>query len=151
VVVLDGDGSADLADLPALLAPIAANEADLVIGDRTRRAAAGSLTAGQRAGNLLACSWISAYAARRGHPHRPRDLGPFRAARWGALMDLGLVDPTWGWNVEMHLKAVRVGLRIAEVPVAWHPRTAGTSKISGDLRGAARAGVRVLEACWRYA
>ena len=76
-------------------------------------------------------------------------MGPFRAARYDALMGLGLVDATWGWNVEMQLKALRAGLRVAEVPVANRERI-GTSKISGSVRGSVRAGVRICWACWHY-
>ena len=77
------------------------------------------------------------------------DMGPFRAARYRALVELGLVDATWGWNVEMQLKALRAGLRVVEVPVANRPRI-GRSKISGSVRGSIRAGVRICWACWHY-
>lgn len=144
VVVLDADHAAFIGDLAALLAPIAAGEADLVVGDRTAGAEPGALTAAQRAGNRLATALIAGQTGRRF-----RDLGPFRAIRWDALLALGMVDPTWGWNVEMQLKAARHGLRIVEVPVRYRPRI-GTSKISGSLRGVARAGYRIVWACWRY-
>jgi hypothetical protein len=81
---------------------------------------------------------------------RTRDLGPLRAVRYAALVALGMVDPTWGWNVEMHMKAARAKLRVQEISVRYTPRIAGRSKISGSWRGAARAGARMLEACWRY-
>ena len=144
VVILDADHSADLADLPGLLAPIRAGRADLVLGERVTRAAPGALTAQQRVGNRVATALIW---ARTGV--RYRDMGPFRAIRWTALAQLGMVDPTWGWNVEMQMKAARQGLRVVEVPVAWGARV-GTSKISGTLSGVVRAGGRILWACWRY-
>ena len=146
VVILDADGSCVIDDLDALLAPLAAGEADLVIGDRTRLAESRSLTRAQRAGNVVATRLIAASSGLR-----TRDMGPFRAVRTEALLALGMSDPTWGWNVEMHLKAARAGLRVHEVPVRYRPRAAGESKISGTWRGAARAGVRMLQACWRYA
>ena len=146
MVIVDADGSCVIDDLDALLAPLAAHEADLVIGDRTRLAEAGSLTRAQRVGNLVATRIIAATSGLR-----TRDLGPFRAIRAEALLALEMCDPTWGWNVEMHLKAARAGLRVREVPVRYRPRAAGASKISGSWRGAARAGVRMLQACWRYA
>jgi glycosyltransferase involved in cell wall biosynthesis len=145
-VILDADGSCVIDDLDALLAPLAAGEADLVIGDRTRLAESGSLTRAQRAGNAVATRLIAASSGLR-----TRDMGPFRAIRTEALLALGMSDPTWGWNVEMHLKAARQRLRVREVPVRYRPRAAGESKISGSWRGAARAGVRMLQACWRYA
>ena len=76
-------------------------------------------------------------------------MGPFRAIRWSALERLEMVDPTWGWNVEMQIKAARRGLRVREVPVRYRARI-GQSKISGTLQGAARAGYRIVWACWRY-
>lgn len=144
VVILDGDHSAYAEDLPILLGPLREGRADLVLGERLTIGDPDALTLPQRVGNRLAASLI---AARTGH--RYRDFGPFRAARWGAILDMGLVDPTWGWNVEMQLKALRSGVRVLEVPVRNRPRI-GTSKISGTLQGVARAGYRILWACWRY-
>lgn len=145
VVIMDADHSCDAADLPALLDPIRQGRADFVLGERLSRGERGALTPPQRAGNTLATALI---AARTGH--RYADMGPFRAIRWSALRALGMEDRTWGWNVEMQLKALRAGLRVLEVPVACRPRI-GQSKISGTVRGVARAGVRILYACWRYA
>jgi glycosyltransferase involved in cell wall biosynthesis len=145
VLIVDADGASDPVDLPALLAPIEQGIGDLVVGDRTRSAAPGALTLAQRVGNAVATRVI---ALRTGV--RTRDLGPLRAVRYPALVALGMVDPTWGWNVEMHMKSTRADIRIVEVPVRYAPRIAGRSKISGSWRGAARAGARMLEACWRY-
>lgn len=144
LVILDADHAADAADLPALLGPIRAGRADLVIGERLTRGTRDGLTAPQRVGNRLVTTFIR---ARTGH--RATDLGPFRAIRWSALRALGMEDPTWGWNVEMHLKALRAGLRVIEVPVANRARI-GRSKISGTVQGVVRAGVRMVYACWRY-
>lgn len=144
VVILDGDHSAYAEDLPVLLAPIREGRADLVLGERLTLGDPDALTPPQRAGNRLASALIAVQTGRR-----YRDFGPFRAMRWGALLDMGLVDMTWGWNVEMQLKALRSGVRVLEVPVRHRPRI-GTSKISGTLRGVVRAGGRILWACWRY-
>lgn len=144
VVVWDGDHSVDPADLPALLAPLERGEADLVLGDRTARAAPGSMPPQQRWGNALATFLIA-----RQTGHRFADMGPFRAGRYDALVGLALVDATWGWNVEMQLKALRAGLRVVEVPVANRERI-GRSKISGTVRGSLRAGGRICWACWHY-
>jgi glycosyltransferase involved in cell wall biosynthesis len=144
VVILDGDHSVYLDDLDRLLAPIRENRADMVVGDRTALAEPGALTPPQRVGNALATALI---ARRTGH--RYRDMGPFRAIRWGALLDLGMTDRTWGWNVEMQMKAAILGLRVLEVPVRYRPRI-GTSKISGTISGVVRAGAKILWACWRY-
>ncbi len=144
VVVWDGDQSIDPDDLPALLAPIERGDADLVLGDRTRLAEPGALPPQQRWGNrwatmLLRLSTGLAF----------RDMGPFRAMRYDALTSLRMCDPTWGWNVEMHLKALGAGLRVVEVPVHCRVRV-GQSKISGTLRGTLRAGARITWAFWRY-
>lgn len=144
VVILDGDHSAYLEDLEALVAPIRRGEADLVIGERLTRAEPGSITPQQRYGNALAVGLIAAVTGRR-----YRDMGPFRAARFPALLALGMEDLTWGWNVEMQMKAVQAGLRVLEVPVGHRPRI-GTSKISGTVSGVARAGAKILWAVWRY-
>ena len=144
VVILDGDHSAWAEDLPILLQPIQDGRADLVLGERLTLGDPDALTVPQRAGNRLATALIAAQTGRR-----YRDFGPFRAIRWGALLDLGMEDPTWGWNVEMQLKALRSGVRVLEVPVRHRTRI-GTSKISGTLQGVVRAGGRILWACWRY-
>jgi len=144
VVIMDGDHSADPDDLPALLGPIERGEADMVLGDRTERAARGSMPPQQVWGNVLATALIRLQTG-----HRYRDMGPFRAIRWGALERLDMEDPTWGWNVEMQLKALRHGVRVLEVPVRYRTRI-GTSKISGTVSGVARAGAKILWACWRY-
>jgi hypothetical protein len=78
------------------------------------------------------------------------DLGPFRAIRWSSLVTLRMSDQTWGWNVEMQMKAITRGLRVIEVPVRYRARNAGRSKISGTLRGSAKAGARILWAVRRY-
>ncbi|MEQ1503931.1 MAG: glycosyltransferase family 2 protein [Myxococcota bacterium] len=145
VVILDAD-HADPADrLLELVAPIADGHADLVLSDRSRTAEPGALTVAQRLGNQLAVGLIAAVSGRR-----YRDLGPFRAVSWGALTALSMEDPTWGWNVEMQLKAVRLGLRVVELPLPYRSRARGRSKISGSVRGVVRAGARILWAVNHY-
>jgi glycosyltransferase involved in cell wall biosynthesis len=144
VVVFDGDHSMYAEDLPALLEPILAGRADMVLGERVTRAEPGSLTPQQRFGNALATRLIR---LRTGH--RYLDMGPLRAIRWSSLLALEMEDPTWGWNVEMQMKAVKRGLRVLEVPTGYRPRI-GTSKISGTVSGVVRAGAKILWACWRY-
>jgi len=139
IVVLDADHSDYPADLPLLLAPIEAGEADFVIGSRVLGGAEpGALPWNQRFGNRLACRlMLLLYGARF------TDMGPFRAIRREALEGLGMRDPTYGWNVEMQAKAVIAGLRIREVPVRYRRRI-GKSKISGTVRGTIRAGYRII-------
>lgn len=145
VVILDADRADDPALLGRLVQPIADDRADLVVADRTRTAMPGALTPPQRFGNQLTVWLIGLVSGRRF-----RDLGAFRAIRWSSLQALGLVDPTGGWNVEMNLKAVKIGLRVLEVPLPYAPRRAGKSKVSGSIVGGARAGYRMLQAVHRY-
>lgn len=144
LVFLDGDHSDDVEDLPRLLAPIERGAADLVLGDRTAQAERGALLPQQRVGNLVATTLIRALTGLS-----TRDMGPLRAIRWSALMGLRMADPAFGWNVEMHMKAARAGLRVVELPVRYRPRR-GVSKISGTVRGSIKAGVGMLGACWTY-
>lgn len=145
VLVLDAD-HADHPELAhRLVDPVVDGVADLVMIDRTLHAEPAALTFPQRFGNALAVRLIGATVGVRTH-----DMGPFRAIRYDRLVALAMEDPTWGWNVEMQMKAVHHGLRILEVPLPYRRRTKGRSKISGSLVGAARAGVRILAAVRRY-
>jgi len=144
VVFLDGDFSDHPEEVPALLDAIAAG-ADLVIGSRTRgRRETGALLPQARFGNALACFLIH-----RIFGHRFTDLGPFRAIRWDALVALGMEDRTFGWTVEMQIKAVRQRLVIAEVPVSYRRRV-GVSKITGTVSGTVRAGAKILWTIGKY-
>lgn len=146
VVFLDGDHSDYPSELPALVAPLARGEADLVIGSRaTGRAERGALTVQQRVGNALACR-----ALRVLYRARYTDLGPFRAIRWAALAALEMSDRDYGWTVEMQIKAARRGLRHVEVPVSYRRRL-GDSKISGTIRGTFGASRKILWLLARHA
>ena len=139
VVFVDADYSDHPDELPALVAPLLAGEADLVIGSRVLgHRERGALLPQARAGNLVACLLIRLF-----YSHRFTDLGPFRAIRWDALERLEMADPNFGWTAEMQVKAVRRGLRCAEVPVSYRRRT-GVSKITGTVSGTVRAGYKIL-------
>lgn len=139
VVFIDADYSDHPEELPSLIAPILAGEADLVIGSRVLgRRERGALLPQARAGNFVACLLIRLF-----YGHRFTDLGPFRAVRWEALERLGMADPDFGWTAEMQVKAVRQGLRAVEVPVSYRRRT-GVSKITGTVSGTLRAGYKIL-------
>lgn len=145
VAFVDGDGSNYADELPALLMPIGAGEADLVVGSRVRRAEPGSLTPAQRFGNALATRIMN-----RVYGASFTDLGPFRALTWGCLTDLRMEDRNYGWTVEMQLKAVKHGWRCAEVDVGNRSRVAGRSKVAGTLRGVTGAGTKILWTLARY-
>ena len=132
VAVLDGDGSLDPDVLPAMVASIAQDQADLVVGRRV------PVTVGvwpwhARAGNAL----ISALLRRRGVP--VHDIAPVRVARRDALLRLDVADRAFGYPLELLLRAGDAGWRITEVPVAYRARAGGRSKVSGSVRGTARA------------
>jgi glycosyltransferase involved in cell wall biosynthesis len=139
VVFVDADYSDHPEELPAVVAPILAGAADLVIGSRVLgRRERGALLPQARAGNLVACLLIRIF-----YGHRFTDLGPFRAIRWDALERIGMADPDFGWTAEMQVKAVRLGLRCTEVPVSYRRRV-GVSKITGTITGTVRAGYKIL-------
>lgn len=146
IVFLDGDYSDHPAELPLLVDPIAANQADLVIGSRARgRRERGALSLQQQVGNAIACR-----ALRGLYGAQYTDLGPFRAIRWETLQSLRMRDRNFGWTVEMQIKAAQQRVRALEVPVSYRPRI-GASKVSGTLRGSVGAGVKILWLLGRYA
>lgn len=151
VLFADGDGADDPKDVPALLGPVATGQADLVIGsrawgERLGLAEPGALGRAQRFGNRLATSLLRVLFAQRA-----TDLGPFRVIRHGALMQLQMDDRGFGWTVQMQARAARLGLRVMEVPVRYHRRRTGRSKVSGDLKASAHAGVVILSTIAREA
>jgi glycosyltransferase involved in cell wall biosynthesis len=138
VVFLDGDGSDCPELIPHLVAPIADGRYDFVIGSRAR----GKREPGSMAAHQLLAGRIIGVAMRLLYGVRYTDMCPFRAIRRDALMRLGMREETYGWNLEMQMRAARAGLRILELPVAHRRRAGGMSKVSGNLRG-------TLEASWR--
>jgi len=147
VVFLDADGAVDAREITRLLAPMADQAADLVLGSRfVGPVARGAMPWHQRVGNRL-----SALLIRLLYGQRLTDLAPFRAVRRARLTELTLEDQTYGWPTEMIVKAVRAGWRIVEVPVSCHPRLHGQSKISGTVSGSARAALHILRTIVRCA
>ncbi len=139
LVFLDGDRADHPQEMDRLVDPVAAGEADLVLGSRTLGAREpGALLPQARLGNWLACTLIAHLWG-----HRYTDLGPFRAISAGALRRLQMADRNYGWTVEMQIKALRAGLRVREVPVSYRRRV-GTSKVSGTARGVLGAGAKIL-------
>ncbi len=144
ILFMDADGADDPADAAAIVAPVAAGSADLVIGSRmTGRADAGALTPQQRWGNRLACALIRLFWG-----VRFTDLGPFRAISAAALARLAMDDDAFGWTVEMQARAAKLGLKVAETPVHYRRRI-GVSKISGTISGVVRAGATILYVVFR--
>lgn len=147
VVFLDGDGSdcPELMDL--LVRPILEDRCDFVVGSRVLgRRERGSMTWTQLAAGRLAGALVRGlYGARF------TDMCPFRAIRRDALDRLGMREETYGWNLEMQMRAARAGLRILEVPVAHRRRAGGVSKVSGTARGTWAAAARILATFVRVA
>jgi glycosyltransferase involved in cell wall biosynthesis len=147
VVFLDGDGSDSPEFITQLVGPIAAGTHDFVIGSRTRgQREAGSMNfqqvlSGRIAGAVL--RWL--------YGVRYTDMCPFRAIRRDALERLGMREQTYGWNLEMQMKAARARLRILEIPVNHRRRAGGESKVSGTLRGTFVAGARIIATLVRVA
>ena len=137
-VFVDADLSDDPRHMADLVDPITEEGADLVIGARSV-AEPGALTFAQRFGNWFACCLMSAFWR-----CSFTDLGPFRAISAPALQRLDMRDRTWGWTVEMQVKAVRHRLVTREIPVTYRRRAAGRSKISGTIVGSVRAGSKIL-------
>lgn len=146
VVFLDGDYSDYPEHMTELVSPVETGRADLVVGSRALGTRAkGSMTFPQRFGNWLATSLL-----RLLYKVRFSDLGPFRAIRYESLVLLGMQDQTYGWTVEMQLKAAKLKLKCMEVPVNYRRRI-GLSKISGTIKGAVMAGYKILYTIFRYA
>lgn len=137
----DADGSDDLSQAHTLVDPIVQGEADLALGNRLAGLAEhGALSWPQRWGNRLACSLL-----RWRFGHRYGDLGPLRAIRTSALQDLRLRQMTYGWTVEMQIRAVLGGYRVLEIPVHYRARIAGRSKVSRSVIGVVRAGHGIIK------
>ena len=147
VVFLDGDGSDCPERMSELVQPVAQGLYDFVIGSRTRGMRepgsmnSGQLLAGRMAGALIKALYGVQYT----------DMCPFRAISRDALARLGMTELTYGWNLEMQMRAARAGVRILEIPVPHRRRAGGESKVSGTLRGTFVAGTRILATFFRVA
>ena len=145
IVFLDGDYSDYPSELSMIVQPILDQKVDMVIGSRVKSLREqGSMTFPQIFGNWLATSLMRVmYRANY------TDLGPFRAIRYKTLLDLNMQDKTYGWTVEMQLKIVRKNYTYTEVPVHYKKRI-GVSKVSGTVKGAIFAGVKILGWIFKY-
>jgi glycosyltransferase involved in cell wall biosynthesis len=145
IVFMDGDYSDYPEDVLQIVEPILAGNAELVIGSRVKTLReAGSMTPQQVFGN-----WLATTLMRILFKSRFTDLGPFRAIRTEALKGLKMEDKTYGWTVEMQLKALRQKLAYTEVPVRYKKRI-GVSKVSGTVKGTIFAGIKILQWIFKY-
>jgi glycosyltransferase involved in cell wall biosynthesis len=147
ILLMDADGSDDLAGAASVAALALGGAADLAMGSRVRgRVDRGALLRRQRAGNALAAALLRPLAG-----VRVSDLGPVRAIRREALLALDMREMTYGWSTEMLLKAGRAGYRVVEAPVDYHRRAGGRSKVAGSLVGTLRASRAILGTLARHA
>jgi glycosyltransferase involved in cell wall biosynthesis len=147
MVFMDGDGADDPTSLAALIAPIRSGDYDFVIGSR----ALGERAPGSIAWHQIAAGRMAGLAMRALYGARYTDMCAFRAIRRQLLLDLGMREMGYGWNIEMQMRAAQRGLRILEIPVPYHCRTGGASKVAGSPRGTLRAGLRIVATFCRVA
>ncbi len=145
VVFMDGDYSDYPQEMGLLVKPIAAGDADLVIGSRIR----GKRERGALLPHALAANLFFSLALRLTCGLAVTDIGPFRAIRADRLFSLDMQEGTFGWTIEMMIKAAKRGLRVVEVPVSYRKRI-GHSKVSGSLWASLQAGAKMLQTTWRY-
>ena len=145
IVFLDGDYSDYPEQLTQLVAPIINDKIDFVIGSRVKKyREAGSMTPQQIFGNWLATFLMTIFFGAK-----YTDLGPFRAIKYKKLIQLEMEDKTYGWTVEMQLKAIKKGYSYTEIPMKYRNRI-GVSKVSGTLKGTIFAGMKILGWIFKY-
>ncbi|MEM0518164.1 glycosyltransferase family 2 protein [Aequorivita flava] len=145
VVFLDGDYSDYPSELTKIVAPILEDNIDFVVGARVKELReVGAMTFPQRFGNVLATKLMTLF-----FNSKFTDLGPFRAIKYEKLLALNMQDKTYGWTVEMQLKVLKKNFTYTEVPVNYKNRI-GVSKVSGTVKGAIFAGVKILSWIFKY-
>lgn len=145
IVFLDGDYSDYPSELSKIVAPILEDDIDFVVGARVKELReAGSMTFPQRFGNELATKLMKLF-----FNSKFTDLGPFRAIKYEKLLALNMEDKTYGWTVEMQLKVLKKNFTYTEVPVNYKNRI-GVSKVSGTVKGAIFAGIKILSWIFKY-
>lgn len=145
VVFLDADHSDYPEEMIDLVQPILQDKADIVIGSRVLgQKETGSMTPQQIFGNWLATRLLKLF-----YGVKFTDLGPFRAIRYSSLLEMNMQDKTYGWTVEMQLKAAKMKMRCLEMPVRYRKRI-GFSKISGTVKGTVLAGYKILYTIFKY-
>ena len=150
LVYMDGDGADGIAGLQELTGPIAAGEADFVIGSRIRgNREPGSMLPSQVFAAHFVGALLNVAQVGRRHKVRYTDMCAFRAIRRTSLERLHMSELTYGWNLEMQVKAIQNGLRVVEVPVDYRRRIGGVSKVSGDLKASVRTAARILVVLFR--
>lgn len=139
IVFIDGDYSDYPEEMPLLIEPILKNEVDMVIGSR----ALGSMESGAMMPQQIFGNWLATTLIKFIYNYEFTDLGPFRSIRYDKLMSMEMTDKTFGWTVEMQVKAAKMNMKTMEVPVRYRKRI-GKSKVSGTVKGTILAGHKIL-------
>ncbi|MGI4828304.1 MAG: glycosyltransferase family 2 protein [Janthinobacterium lividum] len=145
LVFLDGDGADVIEEMPRLVDPITQNQADFVIGSRV----AGAREPGSMLPSQVFAAHLISFLVRLLYGFRYTDMGAFRAIRRSSLDAMPMREHTFGWNLEMQIRAVQHHLRILEIPVPYRCRIGGESKVSGNLRTSVTAALRIFGVFFR--
>lgn len=145
IVFIDADYSDYPEEMVAMVQPIIENKADLVIGSR----ALGQRERGSMAPQQIFGNWLATALLKKFYNVEFTDLGPFRAIRYSSLMQINMQDKTYGWTVEMQLKAAKNKLNCTEIPVKYRKRI-GVSKVSGTIKGTFMAGYKIIWTIIKY-
>jgi hypothetical protein len=146
VVFLDADYSDFPEEMPELLYPVIAEDFDMVIGSR----ALGNRERGAMMPQQIWGNWLATRLLKLIYRVHFTDLGPFRAIKYEKLLALNMIDKTYGWTVEMQVKAAKMHLKTTEIPVRYRVRI-GQSKVSGTVKGTLLAGYKIITTIFRYA
>ena len=147
LVFMDGDGADDPSSIAAMVAPIRSGAFDFVIASRAR----GAREPGSMASHQLLAGLVAGGLTKLLYGVRYTDMCAFRAIRRDTLLALGMQEMTYGWNLEMQMRAARSGLRVLELPVPYRRRLGGESKVAGSLRGSMKAGAKIISTFARVA
>jgi glycosyltransferase involved in cell wall biosynthesis len=142
---MDGDGSDISSDLVRLTTPVLAGEADFVIGSRI----SGTREPGSMLPSQIFAAWLAGMLIRWRLGLKYTDMGPMRVVSRTAFERMNMSEMTYGWNIEMQIRAAQLGLRIQEIPTGCRPRRGGTSKVSGSVTASAKAAIRILRVLLR--
>jgi glycosyltransferase involved in cell wall biosynthesis len=147
IVFMDGDGADDPAFIKDMVAALRSGSYDFVIGSRAR----GQREAGSMGSHQLLIGLVAGVLIKLFYGVRYTDMCAYRAIRRETLLQLGMRERTYGWNLEMQMRVARSRLRVLELPVAYRRRAGGESKVAGNLRGTIRAGSRIIATFARVA
>jgi glycosyltransferase involved in cell wall biosynthesis len=147
IVFMDGDGADDPAFIKDMVAALRSGSYDFVIGSRAR----GQREAGSMGSHQLLIGLVAGALIKLFYGVRYTDMCAYRAIRRDTLLQLGMRERTYGWNLEMQMRVARSRLRVLELPVAYRRRAGGESKVAGNLRGTIRAGSRIIATFARVA